>query len=106
MPIPDEKARVWTRFEDYWPSRRSARSGRSAASRRRNEARDRGDPTDSPRLSLGIIPYILLMIGMGVLAVAIMIVAWPGRRGEYPARPAPAPASEIGTAPPGWMAPD
>ena len=104
MPIPDEQARVWTRFEDYWPSRRSARSRRSAATRRRNAARGRGDPTDKPRLSLGIIPFMLLILGMGVLAVAIMVVAWPGRRGQYPARPTP--AAEVGTAAPGWIAPD
>lgn len=101
MPIPDEKARAWTRPEDYWPPRRSARSRRQAQQRSRLVAIDRGDPTDSPRPLLGIVPYFLLMVGLGILAVAIMAVAWPGNR--LPIAPQSPATAEIGTAPKGWM---
>lgn len=100
MPIPDEKARAWTRPEDYWPPRRPARSGKPARSRRRR-AGDQGDPLDQPRLLLTAIPYVVLMVCLAVLAIAIMFAAWPGRRAiTEPVQPATA---EVGTAPKGWI---
>lgn len=101
MPNSDEKARAWTRPEDYWPPRRPARIGRSPGRTLGAPGGDRGDPTDAPRLLLGLVPYFLLMASLAVVAVAIMIAAWPGSR-AVPAA-ASAPAAEIGTAPKGWM---
>jgi len=106
MPIPDEKARAWTRPEDYWPPRRPARSGRKAATHRRvHSGDDRGDPIDSPRALLGVVPYALLMLGLGVLAIAIIVVAWPGNRTpvQKPAATEITTTVEIGTAPKGWL---
>ncbi len=101
MPIPDEKARAWTRPEDYWPSRRPARSGKPAKSRRRPPG-DRGDPIEGGRLTLTALPYLLMLAGLAVMAVVIMTMAWPGNR--TPIQPAPPPqAVEVGTAPKGWI---
>ena len=100
MPIPDEKARVWTRPEDYWPPRRPARSGRSARSRAR-KADQHADPLDRPRLMLTTVPYAMLMVCLAFLTIAIVVAAWPGRRAAAePAQPVPA---EVGTAPKGWF---
>lgn len=102
MPIPDEKARAWTRPEDYWPTRRPARSGKPARSRRRT-AGDRGDPLDGGRPWLTALPYALVMFGLAFLAIMIMIMAWPGRRAPMP-QPQQQPATvDVGTAPKGWI---
>lgn len=100
MPIPDEKARAWTRPEDYWPPRRSRRSGRASINRFRPQASD-DEEEHKPRPLLDLIPHAVLMIGLAVLAIAIIALAWPGRSVSPPAA-APA-ASEVGTAPKGWM---
>jgi hypothetical protein len=103
MPIPDEKARAWTRPEDYWPTRRPARSGRPAKSRRRLPG-DQGDPLQGTRLTLTALPYLAVLVGLAVLTVAIMMMAWPGRHSPPPTEPpAAAAAAEVGTAPKGWI---
>ena len=102
MPIPDEKARAWTRPEDYWPTRRPARSGKPAKSRRRRGG-DQGDPIEGGRPSLTFIPYVLVLAGLAILAVTIMIMAWPGRRAAPPPPPAHATTVDVGTAPKGWL---
>lgn len=100
MPIPDEKARAWTRPEDYWPPRRSRRSGKTPVNRFRPA--NGGESAGETRPLLDIIPYAALMLGLAVIAIAIIAMAWPGRNiGKAP--PEPAPASEVGTAPKGWI---
>ena len=101
MPIPDEKARAWTRPEDYWPPRRFRRRSH-AAKGAVTPTPLRGQPGEPPRPLLGVIPYFLLMIGLAVLAAAVIVVAWPGRVSSPPAATV-APPAEIGTAPKGWM---
>jgi hypothetical protein len=99
MPIPDEKARAWTRPEDYWPPRRPRRSAASANKRlgpaSRPEAPDK-------RPLLDIVPYAALMLGLAIMAMAIIVLAWPGRYAGQPSARA-APVSEVGTAPKGWI---
>ncbi|WP_338501682.1 hypothetical protein V6R86_02215 [Sphingomonas kaistensis] len=101
MPIPDEKARVWTRPEDYWPPRRSRRSGRRSFKSFQPAAND--DEEAAPRPFLDVIPYAALMIGLAVLAAAIIVLAWPGRPAPQPAQPREPIEVEIGTAPKGWI---
>jgi hypothetical protein len=99
MPIPDEKARAWTRPEDYWPPRRPRRSGKTTITRFRPPS----EPAAEPRPLLEIIPYAALMLGLAVMAVAIIALAWPGRTVSQPA-PKSAPVTvEVGTALKGWM---
>lgn len=63
----------WTRPEDYL----------SALARRRTQ-RKRREPTvartqpEAPRLFLSTLPFVVLMAALTVLAVAIMVIAWPG----------------------------
>lgn len=100
MPIPDEKARAWTRPEDYWPPRRPRRTGRQPTHALRRVA-EPSEPVQQPRLMLGVIPYMLLMLGLAVLSFAIMVVAWPD---STPKASPPVPATaEVGTAPKGWI---
>jgi hypothetical protein len=103
MPIPDEKARAWTRPEDYWPPRRPRRkdSGRPAVNQFASP-RDGSDTFSQGRPLLGIVPYALLMMSLAVLAATIIVLAWPGRTLTRPAEPAPAVAVP-GTAEKGWM---
>nr|WP_314442245.1 hypothetical protein [uncultured Sphingomonas sp.] len=101
MPIPDEKARAWTRPEDYWPPRRARRSGRSSFKSFKPPAND--DAAEETRPLLDIIPYAALMIGLAVLAAAIIALAWPGRTGNRPAAQREPVEVEIGTAPKGWI---
>lgn len=52
-------------------------------------------------MSLTALPYLVVLAGMAILAVMIMVMAWPGNR---PAAPPPAPpAVEVGTAQKGWL---
>ena len=99
MPIPDEKARAWTRPEDYWPPRRVRRSGRPRSARLLPSAVE--ESAGESRPFLDVVPYAVLLLGLAVLAIAIMALAWPGR--TVPQKePEPVPV-EVGTAPKGWM---
>ena len=96
MPIPDEKARVWTRPEDYWPPRRLRRKSGPPPISQFASPREGSKLAGERRPLLGIIPYALLMMSLAVLAIAIFVLAWPGRTvRQMPAAPVPA---EVGTA--------
>jgi len=72
---------------------------RSARHRARRE-RGRTEP-EVPRLLLSTLPFAMLIALLGVLAVAIMIAAYPGNQ-PPPAQPTKV-AAEQGYAPKGWM---
>lgn len=94
-PPPPRADRGWTRVEDYIDLQRLWR--RSVA-RHRRKLKPRTEP-EAPRLSLGLLPFLLLMAAMLVLAAMIIIAAIPGKRpaGAGPAEP------QQGTAAPGWL---
>lgn len=73
MQKPDEKARAWTRPEDYWPPRRLRRTGRSAPVRFQQIVAEQREQETRPLLD--VIPYAALMVGLAVLAIAIMALA-------------------------------
>ncbi len=52
---------------------------------------------------LDIVPYVALMLGLAVLAVAIIVLAWPGRTVPQPVPTREPVEVEIGTAPKGWI---
>ena len=84
--------RAWTRIEDY-----VVPLIRRAHARRRMEPRTQ---PEAPRLLLSTIPFLALLAALAVLAVAIMIAAWPGSQ----PRPQPRPAQhEEGVAAKGWF---
>jgi len=86
--------RRWTQADDYLGAmarRRTARRTRETGSRTQPEA---------PRLLLSTIPFLGLIGALAVLAIAIMVVAWPGNQPQ-PARHAV--AKEQGVAAKGWF---
>ena len=103
MAKPDELAsraagsrRNWTRIDDYLDlGRLWGRSGE----RHRRRLKPRTEPSAPRLLSLGMLPFVLLMAAMALLTILFVIAAVPGKR--YPDRPPPPP--EAGTAPPGWI---
>jgi hypothetical protein len=86
----------WTRLEDYLDL---ARLWRRAGRRHRRHLRPRTELSTPGLLSLGMLPFVLLMAAMALLTVLFMIAAVPGK--SYPERPPPPP--EAGTAPAGWL---
>lgn len=94
QPVAPPSARHWTTPEDYvgaMARKRTARRGRGPGPRTQS---------DSPRAMWSTIPFIALLGVLAVLAVAIMVLAWPGN--QEPAHPRAA-AHEIGTAEKGWF---
>lgn len=85
MP-PRPGRRSWTRAEDYLPPRRNRRasSGQPLTARPANLGSDEVTPR---RPLLGLVPFVLLMLALGVLAAAIAVAAWPGRPTAKPAAP-------------------
>ena len=55
----------------------------------------------SPRLLLSTVPFLGLIALLGVLAVAMMITAFPG--GQPREKPAQSARKELGVAPKGWF---
>ena len=87
--------RTWTRIDDYLvalASRRSSRRKRYGAPQPRTEP-------EAPRALLSTLPFLALIVALGMLAVAIIMAAWPGRI-AHPPRPA---QHEQGTAAAGWF---
>jgi hypothetical protein len=84
----------WTRVEDYLGA-----MARRRTERRRREPKPRTQP-ESPRLLLSTLPFLALIMAMAVLAVGIMILAFPGAQPRPPARPA---AHQQGVASKGWF---
>ena len=84
--------RAWTKIEDYVTPlvRRS---------RLRLRLRPRTQP-EAPRLLLSTLPFLALLAALAVLAVAIMIAAWPGGQPSPRARLSP---HQQGYAAKGWF---
>jgi hypothetical protein len=87
----------WTRAQDYFVG---FGRGRAARQRRADAHRPRTEP-EAPRLLLSTLPFLALIAVTGLLAVAIMIVAFPGSQ-PVPAPRAP-PRHELGVAQKGWL---
>ena len=86
---------AWTRPDDYlgvFARRRTARRARERNTRTQPE---------SPRALLSTVPFLLLLGLLAILAVAIMVMAFPGAQPRPAAKP---PASqERGVASRGWF---
>jgi hypothetical protein len=91
-PAPDG---AWTKAETYI----------GALARKRSFRRSGGDRVrtqpESPRLLLSTVPFLGLIGLLAILAVAIMILAFPGTQPQP--RPRPPPQQEKGVAQPGWF---
>jgi hypothetical protein len=84
----------WTRVEDYLGA-----MARRRTERRRREPKPRTQP-EAPRLLLSTLPFLALIMAIAVLAVGIMIIAFPGAQPLPHPRPA---AHQQGVASKGWF---
>jgi hypothetical protein len=85
---------AWTKPETYVEALIRTRSFRRA-----HKEKPRTQP-DSPRAMLSTIPFLALLALLGVLALAIMYLAFPGNQPVSKSRP---PVREQGRAEPGWF---
>ena len=84
----------WTRVEDYLGA-----MARRRTERRRLEPKPRTQP-EAPRLLLSTLPFLVLIAAMAMLAVGIMIIAFPGTQPQPHPRLA---AHQQGVAAKGWF---
>ena len=87
--------RRWTRADDYLGA-----LARRRTARRKRESTSRTEP-ESPRLLLSTIPFLALIAALAILAVGIMVIAWPGSQ-PRPVQTASA-QHEQGVAGRGWF---
>ena len=90
-PVP---AHDWTRAEEYVGALARKRSFRRA-----HRPRERSQP-EAPRMMLSTLPFLALLVLLGVLSVAIMVLAFPGNQPQPRPRPV---VQEQGVAQPGWF---
>lgn len=87
----------WTRPDEYI----------GALARRRTARRSRGDKIrprtqpEAPRFALSTLPFLVLFGALLLIAVGIMIAAWPG--GSSQPRKQEVATRQIGTAEKGWF---
>jgi hypothetical protein len=93
--LTESPADKWTRPDDYIEALALRR-----AFRRKRRGRERTEP-ESPRLLLSTIPFLALLGLLAVLAVAIMVAAFPGTQPD--AKAPPPPARQQGVAAKGWF---
>lgn len=91
---PEAGAAAWTRPETYVEAMVRTRSFRRA-----HRETPRTQP-ERPRLLLSTVPFLLLLGLLAVLAVAIMIAAFPGNQPVQKPKPV---AREQGVAERGWF---
>jgi hypothetical protein len=92
---PPSPASKWTSIDDYF-----AALARRRTARRSREPKPRTEP-EVPRFTLSTLPFLLLLGGLAILAVLIIIAAWPGNRPQP--RPKQLAQQEQGYAPKGWL---
>ena len=88
----------WTRPEEYVEAlarRRTARHSRGEKMRPRTQP-------EAPRFSLSTLPFLVLFGALLLIAVGIMIAAWPGGHSQ-PNRSQQVASRELGKAEKGWF---
>ena len=93
--VTESSADRWTRPEDYLSA-----VARKRTFRRRERRRGRTEP-ETPRLLLSTVPFLALLALLGVLAVGIMIAAFPGFQPQV--KTPQVAAREQGVAAKGWF---
>ena len=93
--VTESRVGKWARPDDYIEALAIKRTFR-----RKRSGRGRTEP-ESPRFLLSTLPFLALFALLGVLAVAIIVAAFPGSQPEAKAPP-PA-ARQQGVAAKGWF---
>jgi hypothetical protein len=88
-------SRPWTRPETYVGA-----MARKRRFRQRQATRPRTQP-ERPRLMLSTVPFLTLLAFLAVLAMGIMVLAFPGN--QPPLREQPVAKAERGVAGRGWF---
>ena len=91
-PAPESS---WTRPDAYVGAMARKRSYRKA-----REDKPRTQPV-SPQAWLSTVPFAAILAALAVLAIAIILVAFPGS--QPPSKPKPPPVHEQGVAARGWL---
>ena len=94
--LAESPERKWTRPDDYVAALAERRSYRRA--RGNEKARTQ---TDQPHFLLSTLPFLALLGLLGVLAVAIMVLSFPGWQPQD--RPQQPPSHQQGVAAKGWF---
>jgi len=93
--LAESRGPRWTRAEDYV----------AALARRRSARHNRGEigpgSPDALRSVSSTLPFLSLLVLLGILAVSIMVVAFPGNQPRH--QPNPPDSHELGTANRGWF---
>jgi tetrahydromethanopterin S-methyltransferase subunit F len=89
--LAESRRPQWTRADDYVAAMARKRSARRGRSERLQTGRD------APR----IVPFLVMIILLGILVVAIMVLAFPGSQPQH--KPKPPDRHELGTATRGWF---
>ena len=90
-----KSARPWTKPDTYVEA-----MARKRRFRRAHAARPRTEP-ERPRLMLSTLPFLAVFTLLAIMAVAIMVIAYPGNQPSR--RPQTAAQPERGVAAPGWF---
>lgn len=91
---PPESSK-WTRPDDYISA-----MARHRTERRKREPSVKRTQPEAPRLMLSTLPFFAVLAALAVLAVAIMITAWPGSQPQPRSHPT---EHQQGVAPKGWF---
>lgn len=92
--LAESRRPKWTSVDDY-----VAAMARRLAARRGRIVRRRSEP-ETPRFSLSTLPFVTLLGGLAILAVAIMVAAFPGFQPQHKDVDT---VREQGVAPRGWF---
>lgn len=92
--VTESPAGRWTRSEDYLGAMARKRTFR------RSHHRDRTQP-EVPQMLLSTLPFLALLLLLGVLAIGIMVAAFPGS--QPPEKTRQVAQKEQGFAPRGWL---
>jgi hypothetical protein len=93
--LAESPAQKWTRADDYLAAMARKRSARNL-----RESKPRTQP-EAPRLLLSTLPFLILFALLAVVAVSIMIAAFPGSQPEQ--KPPPPAQRQQGVASKGWF---
>ena len=89
----------WTRPEVYF----EALARRRTARRKRESGAGARTQPESPRLLLSTLPFIALIAALGLLTIAIMVTAWPGRMQHGPSAIRRLSSTSRASRPKGWF---
>jgi hypothetical protein len=92
--VTESPAGKWTRPTDYVEA-----LARRRTFRRAHRPKERTQP-ESPRFTLSTLPFLVLLVALGILSVAIILLAWPK---PQPQQRRPQPVNEQGYAATGWL---